>query len=131
MAQDIEHQHQVALFDWARMQEGTRPELALLFAVPNGGKRDARTAARLKREGVRAGVPDVWLPVPRGGHPGLVLEMKTETGRVQPEQRVWIERLSAQGHRVLVCRSWDAARDALLEYLDTPPVPSPLEVTPC
>ena len=50
-----EHREQAALFEWARYAGGRYPELALLFAVPNGGRRDAVTGARLKSEGVKAG----------------------------------------------------------------------------
>ena len=62
---DAEHREQVKLFAWAEWERIDRPELGLLFAVPNGGRRDAVTGARLKAEGVKAGVPDVWLPVAR------------------------------------------------------------------
>ena len=61
-----EHEEQVKVFTWARWAEAARPELALLFAVPNGGRRDKVTAGRLKAEGVKAGVLDIWLPVARG-----------------------------------------------------------------
>ena len=53
-----EHDEQVLIFKWARLSEGRWPELALLFAIPNGGHRHKAVAAKLKAEGVRAGVPD-------------------------------------------------------------------------
>jgi len=62
-----EHNEQVAVFAWARWAEAQYPELALLFAVPNGGARNKVTAARLKAEGVKRGVLDIWFPVARGG----------------------------------------------------------------
>ena len=77
---------QIHLFQWARMQSCTMPELNLLFHIPNGGKRNITTAKRLKAEGVKAGVPDLFLPVSRGGFFGLFIEMKvgknktTQTG---------------------------------------------------
>ena len=116
---DDEHAHQVALFSWADNMRRKYPELAYMFAIPNGGVRAARTAARLKAEGVRRGVPDVHLPVPRGGHHGLWIELK-RPGRhaVTKEQKAWIAGLAAMGHRAEICVGWDAARELIVEYLE-------------
>ena len=65
-----ESQEQQALFSWAEYAKGLHPELGLLYHIPNGGKRDKLEAARLKLEGVKAGVPDLCLPVARGGAQG-------------------------------------------------------------
>jgi len=95
---------------------------ACVYAVPNGGKRDPRTAARLKAEGVKAGIPDVNCDVARGGWHGLRLELKrTKGGRVEPEQVERHEALRVQGYRVEVCRGGDAAWDVLCEYLGHDP----------
>ena len=112
-----EHNEQVALFTWARWMEAQHPELALLFAVPNGGARDVVTGARLKAEGVKRGVPDVWLPLARCGYHGMVIELKTVKGRPTKEQVAWLKALEAQGWLALVCVGWEAARDVLLKYL--------------
>jgi len=58
-----ENQEQAALFEWARLSEKRHPELKLLHHIPNGGARDGRTGAVLKRTGVKPGVPDICLPV--------------------------------------------------------------------
>ena len=71
-ARNSEHAEQVALFKWAEFAAARWPELTLMHAIPNGGHRNKITAARLKAEGVRAGVPDICLPVARGGWHGLV-----------------------------------------------------------
>lgn len=115
---DRETQHQKALFDWARAASRAHPELALLLHIPNGGYRRAAEGRNLKGQGVRAGVPDVLLPVPRHGFGALWIEMK----RVGPHdisdaQSWWIEQLNAQGHKAVVAVGWDQARDQLLEYL--------------
>ena len=117
MAAATEHHEQVALFRWARFAAAGRPELRLLHAIPNGGHRHKAVAARMKAEGVRSGVPDVFLPVPRGGFAGLYVEMKTRRGRVSEEQRRWIDALCAQGYRAEVCRDWNAARQLIEDYL--------------
>lgn len=66
-----EEQEQETLFAWAAANEGTHQELRLLFAVPNGGYRHKQTALRMKRTGVKPGVPDMCLPVARGGYHSL------------------------------------------------------------
>lgn len=116
----VEHFHQVALFEWAAIHQRQYPELEFLFAVPNGGKRDIRTARRLKAEGVRPGVPDVWFPVPRGGYLGLVIEMKSPenlTGTT-PLQKRWLAFLQWQGYLAQVCNNVDAAIFLLHTYLE-------------
>ena len=118
-----EHYEQAAVMAWARerLAEGRYPELALLFAVPNGGLRNKATAAMLKAEGVKAGVPDLWLPVPRGGYLGLVIEEKAGKGRPTPEQKAWLAALTAQGWLALVCVGAEATIAALEGYLRRAP----------
>ena len=80
---DDESGHQEALFSWAAYRTGLMPELQYMYHVPNGGKRDKATAAVLKRQGVKAGVPDIMLPAARAGYHGLYIELKAgETKRV-------------------------------------------------
>lgn len=113
-----EDQHQAAVVEWAAWNGGAYPALCLLFAIPNGGKRDARTAATLQRTGVKAGVPDLCLPVPSKGAHGLWVEMKKKGGRVDAKQAVWHERLRLMGYRVSVCYGADAAIRCIRNYLD-------------
>ena len=115
---DTEHAHQVALFAWAKLQYRAYPELRWLYATPNGGARNPITAAKLQREGVRRGVPDLYLPVPRRGYHGLWIELK-RPGRhaVSPEQREWIAGLNGHGYRAVVCVGWEAARAEIEAYL--------------
>lgn len=115
-----EHAHQVALFAWRDRVLRQYPELAMLYAIPNGGHRSPRTAARLKSEGVRAGVPDVALDVPRGNWHGLRIELKRPgLHSVSPAQRKWIAALRQYGYRAEVCVGWDAARELIVTYLET------------
>src|ERR1041385_8805282 len=66
-----EYQEQMALFEWTRLHESHEPRLSLLFCIPNGELRDKRTAAKLERMGVRPGVSDLFLSVPRISTPPL------------------------------------------------------------
>lgn len=113
-----EHDEQVALIQWARAQSAGIPELAMLLAIPNGGARHKVVAAKLRAEGVRAGVPDLFLPVPRGSHHGLWVELKRIKGGVISEaQAGWIADLQLQGYAVEVCKGWVAAKDTIIDYL--------------
>ena len=113
-----EGQEQAALMSWAQMQSWRWPELALLFHIPNGGGRSKAEAGRFKAEGVKAGVPDLFLSVPRGEHHGLFIELKRiDGGRVRNEQKIWIHDLLAQGYRVEVCKGGEAAAEVLKDYL--------------
>lgn len=87
----------------------------LLFAVPNGGRRDAVTGARLKAEGATAGVADLILFIPNRRHGGLAIEMKTPAGRQSKEQREWQKACEQAGNKYVLCRS---AADFLREITD-------------
>lgn len=99
-------------------QSGRYPELELLFHIPNGGKRDAREAARFKRMGVKAGVPDLFLPVPRNIYHGLWVEMKAPQGKLTPNQKRMLEQLASQGYKA-VCYGWEEATQVIKSYLDS------------
>ena len=127
----LEHQEQSRLFAWADLMAGRHPELRLMFAIPNFSGRlgkvppvaALRQAAQLKAEGRKKGVPDVFLPAPRGGSHGLFVEMKRQNATasdVAPEQRAWHDALREAGYRVEVCKGWEAARDVILQYLSEP-----------
>lgn len=114
--EDIE---QGLLMEWTRYQIGRFPELALLFHIPNeAGTRTIKDTMRLKKLGVKAGVPDLFLPVARWGWHGLFIEMKRQrNGRVSEEQREWLKALTEQGYLVRVCNGFDEAKKSLLLYL--------------
>lgn len=110
-----ESDEQAALFLWAAY----RPELRLMFHIPNGGSRNPIEAANLKRQGVKAGVPDVFLPIARHGCHGLFIEMKRAKGGVLSQfQREYIEALMREGYRVAVCHGFEEAKRTIEEYLD-------------
>ena len=114
-----EAEKQKMLFEWIAWAKAKYPELALCFHIPNGGSRDLREAHNLRMQGVRAGVPDMCLPVPRGGFAALYIELKRQKGgRVSDEQRGWIEALNRAGNRAVVCRGFDEARTEIENYLN-------------
>lgn len=114
---NAEHTEQALLFQWVELAKGRTPELGMLFAVPNGGHRHIAVAAKLKAEGVKRGVPDLCLPVPRGKYHGAFWEMKAGANRASREQRAWLDALAKLGYYTNVCLGWETARDEITAYL--------------
>ena len=116
--QPSEDEEQAVVFEWVSLMEKQLPELGLLFHIPNGGYRHPATAARMKRLGVKSGVPDLFLPVARGGFHGLWIEMKRKKdSRVSDAQKAWIESLRSEMYRCEVAYGSKQACDYLFNYL--------------
>ncbi|GLX85086.1 hypothetical protein tloyanaT_13380 [Thalassotalea loyana] len=121
----IEDEHQKALITWSKSIRVTSSETLydFLFAIPNGGKRDSREAARLKRQGVKAGVSDLFLPIPMNGYSGLWIELKRPIvkGQKKPStsesQLIWLERMERVGYKTVLAYGWEQAKDAIEAYL--------------
>ena len=115
-----ETQEQTWVIQWS-MQPSVRTkfqDLKYLFHIPNE-RSDKVQAAILKRMGVKKGVPDLCLPVPKGKHHGLWIEMKRiKDGVVSDDQRWWKENLESMGYIVAVCRGWQQAVNILCWYLE-------------
>ena len=78
--------------------------------TPNGGSRNLREAANLKRAGVKAGVPDVLIFTPALRAPrGTALELKVKGGALREEQREWLEALRALGWATVVAYGYEDA----------------------
>ena len=113
-----ESEEGIAFIRWCRRAEKRYPELKALYHIPNGGARAVQTGARLKKEGVRAGMPEYCLPVPRGDYGALYLELKRLDGGVLSEkQQGMISLLKNHGNQAVVCAGWEAAKNAVIEYL--------------
>lgn len=118
--------------DWEGMEQATLfsilavkyPEAArLAFHVPNGGHRHISVAAEMKRQGVKAGVSDIVLPMARGGWFGLFIEFKAtppNDSRVSPEQNAFLVRVEREGYYATVCRGLDDALRVIEQYLAQP-----------
>lgn len=110
---------QQALFAWARLYTGKYPELNWMYHVPNEGKRSYSTGRRMRAEGLKSGVPDICLPVARGGYHGLYIELKRRKGgRVSDNQEMWLGALRDAGYMAIVCKGWEEASDKILRYLE-------------
>ena len=109
---------QQCLFRWAAYAVGRLPELAMVFHIPNGGTRTKSEAGRFRAEGVKAGVPDIFLPVPKDGKHGLYIELKrSRGGTVSKEQEAWIRALSAQEYVCAVCHGHREAIKVITDYM--------------
>lgn len=105
----MEQQKLIEWCDWKRIP---------IFAIPNGGKRNAKEAHFMKLSGVKAGVPDLFLPIASNGCHGLFIEMKYGKNKPTENQEEWIALLMQNGYQVAVCYSADAAIDIIRRYLN-------------
>lgn len=108
-----EAQEQKQLIQWCR----TDPRFQFLFHIPNESIGGQGWIVRNRQMGVKAGVPDLFYPVPAHGYHGLFIEMKTDKGRLDPKQKRWIEILETFGYKCIVAHGWKEAKAALLEYV--------------
>ena len=115
-----EDDEQAALFDWAAYY----PALRWMHAIPNGGNRNPREAVRLKRQGVKSGVSDIFLPMvvrSAGGHyAGLYIEMKRRKkdgrSKITNEQFNFGQDMLKQGYKFVVCHGCDEAMKEIKDY---------------
>lgn len=114
----IEESIQMACVEWFGYQF---PEIRrLLCHIPNGGKRNAREAARFKKAGVISGAPDLVLFVSKGSHHTLCIEMKAPgKGKQTDLQKSWQELAEKHGNKYIVCTSFDEFRQEIRSYLLT------------
>jgi len=114
MRQD-ESKLQTACVEWFRWNY---PKLHLnLFAIPNGGHRNVVTASRLKREGVTAGVADLFLAVTNKQSPGLFIEMKLEGNYQQPSQKAFEAAITPYQYQYVICRSLQDFIETIKSYI--------------
>ena len=110
-----EHDIQVACVTWFKL---AYPKYnGLLFAIPNGGKRNIITAKKLKSEGVVSGVSDLILLIHKGQYNSLCIEMKTKKGKQSENQIAWQKLVENYKNKYVVCHSFDDFRKEIYEYL--------------
>jgi hypothetical protein len=130
-----EHGEQVAFFAWAARAADYAPALGWAYATPNGGSRGdtersrAIEGGKMKAEGVKSGVPDVFLPHPRfhvgrqAMYAGAYCELKTKDGGDggSDNQKKWLARLSEVGYACTIANGWHEMRRFFVEYLEIQP----------
>ncbi|MBO7234094.1 MAG: VRR-NUC domain-containing protein [Paludibacteraceae bacterium] len=111
---DAEHRLQVSFVRYFRYQY---PK-AVIYAIPNGGARNVIVASKLKAEGVLSGVPDLHVPVARGGYHSLYIELKNgKKGRLSENQKAMIATLEGLGHKCIVGRTFDELKEEVDKYM--------------
>ncbi len=111
--QHVEHSIQTVFVGWFRMTHRDH----MIFSIPNGARTGTvMQAIRLKAEGLLSGVPDLFIPHPRGPYSGLFIETKSLKGTVSPEQRQVFEFLRNQGYQVEVYRSLEEGQSIVHKY---------------
>lgn len=88
-----------------------------IFAIPNGGKRNAKEAYFMKLSGVKSGVPDLFIPLPCGEFSGLFIELKVGKNKPTENQVKWIELLRKNGYRVEVLYSFEEFKKIVERYI--------------
>lgn len=116
--QPSEYDHQCALIAWCEKHKERIPDLGFIFASNNGIRVSIGVAVKMKKAGMKKGVPDLFLPIPRHGFSGFFIEMKVKGGSFGTEQADWFDRLQEKGYRTSVYYSWWDAAAAILSYLD-------------
>jgi hypothetical protein len=127
-----EHDEQVLVIRWAKLQEKRWPELRWLIAIPNGAKLAYRKdengrrkgpppqAIKLKAEGMKAGVSDLFLPFARGGFFGLWVEIKFDKNKPTKDQEAFQDDMAEWGYCAVVCWSAGETITELENYLSKP-----------
>lgn len=110
-----EHKLQVSMVNWFRLQYPSMRHN--LFAVPNGGRRDAATGRILKDEGVLAGVSDLILLKSNQHYGALLIETKTKKGTQRESQKEWESKITTDGYKYVVVRSLDDFIKEVNDYL--------------
>lgn len=124
-AQNIEHNIQAECFAWFTAAFPQYNDL--YWSILNGGYRSKKTAAIMKQEGQKAGVPDTFFAYPAKGYHGLFIEMKKsrmgkrgqliDKGHTSDYQDTMIENLRKVGYRVEVCYSFHQFEQIITDYL--------------
>jgi hypothetical protein len=111
--QPTEDQEQIAVAQYLDLVAADK-----WFHVPNGGSRNVIEAVKLKRMGVKPGVPDIWVVIPRGKYCGLIIELKrTKGGVVSDDQKRWLSYLQSAGWYTCICKGFDPAVTIIEAYL--------------
>jgi len=117
-----EHIEQCLLIKLAAIYAASDPRWDLLFAIPNAGgytggfKQNMLRVMKMKAEGLKSGVPDLFLPVSANSFHGLFIEMKAGKNKTTPKQNCFIEKLISQGYKVVVCYSCTEAVNVIKNY---------------
>ena len=125
-----EDDEQAAFFEWVSYQQVSMvPMSQVCFAIPNGGNRNAREAARFKKQGVLAGVFDVLFAYPSGDYSGLYIEFKIDDNKLSDDQELFKRAMLSLGYQCVTCFCFLDAVDEVKIYLSRLKTVSNIEIT--
>jgi len=80
----------------------------LIYAIPNDGKRNIVTGYKFKKRGLRAGMPDICVPIASKGYHALYIELKKSDRKNNPtkKQTECMMHLKNVGNAVFVAYGW-------------------------
>ncbi|MFA6315771.1 MAG: VRR-NUC domain-containing protein [Candidatus Paceibacterota bacterium] len=111
-----EHYNQSLVVKWFRANPKTRKYL--IYAIPNAFRRTIRQGAWMKDEGMTAGIPDLCIPHASNGFNGMYIEMKRKNEKNTDLQSAIQNQLLNDGYCVVVCDSFENAKNCIEFYLE-------------
>jgi hypothetical protein len=112
-----EHDEQATLFQFLSYH----PNLSVIFATPNGFYSTPAQKSKMKQEGLKSGVWDIFVPIPSKGYHGMFLEMKYGKNKLTDSQKSFGEAVSRRGYKCEVAYSGVEAYKIIIEYLGVKP----------
>jgi hypothetical protein len=122
-----EHNEQCAVMQWCDLSASRYPDLEWVFAIPNGaklpyfkttaGKRVSFQAMWLIKEGLKAGVSDLFAPFARGIYHGAFIEMKYGDNKATVKQVKFLKTMARNGYLSAVCWGADSTIELLEKYV--------------
>lgn len=112
-----EHDLQCSIVQWAKLHEGQYPELEALYAIKNEGLRSLRLGKDFVESGMKKGMPDLCLPVPKGGYGALFIELKSGNGKLSEFQKEVLRTLMRCGNLCLVAKTYERVTQVIVDYL--------------
>lgn len=117
MSNRPEHNLQCSIVQWASLHKGRYPELESLYAIKNEGLRSLRLGKDFIESGMKRGMPDLCLPVPRGGYGALFIELKSDSGKLSESQKEILRMLMSFGNLCLVAKTYERVTQVIIDYL--------------
>jgi len=119
-----EKDEQIAFIQWVDIKKQSNYRYRTIFATPNGAwlagdnLQRSRLMRSLKNQGLRPGVPDIFVAWATAKYGGLFLEFKFGKNETSEHQDEWISLLKMAGYKVNVVYSFEEAKDIVEKYLE-------------
>lgn len=120
LAPKTELTEQIRVMQYCKSMEAYDKDYSMIYHIPNEGNRKQKTGSNLVKAGLKKGVPDICVAVPKMGMHGLYIELKKDKqSKVSKEQIEWIKRLNQQKYIATVCYGADEAINLIIAYMSS------------